>query len=184
MPTVSPLWNNSYVFKSSRGKLSGFKSLLYLFLTRFTVSRITDKVFKPRKSIFNKPALSTTELSNWVTYKSLSLAVEIGTNWVISSGVIITPHAWVPTFLREPSKTFAWLIVCPVSEFSFAIFFISLILTISSVLKLSLSSLSVSEKIWLNFILGTSLAILSASGRGKSRTRAVSLIDDLAAIVP
>ena len=38
-----------------------------------------ERVFKPKKSIFNNPALSATELSNWVTYKSESLAVVTGT---------------------------------------------------------------------------------------------------------
>ena len=41
----------------------------------FKVSLIKVSVFSPKKSIFNRPALSTTELSNWVTHISASLAV-------------------------------------------------------------------------------------------------------------
>ena len=105
IPTVSPRWNNSYVSLSSNGKFSGSSSIPCLALTIFTVSLISVKVFSPKKSIFSKPALSTTELSNCVTYKSESLAVATGTKLVISSGVIITPHAWIPVFLTEPSST-------------------------------------------------------------------------------
>jgi hypothetical protein len=68
---------------------------------------ISVSVLSPKKSIFNRPASSTTELSNWVTNKSESLAVATGTNWVMSSGVIITPQACVPIFLSDPSSTLA-----------------------------------------------------------------------------
>ena len=52
------------------------------------------KVLKPKKSIFNKPALSATELSNCETKIPASFAaIEIGTKFEISSGVIITPQA-------------------------------------------------------------------------------------------
>ena len=54
----------------------------------------------------------------------------------------------------------------------------------SSALKLSLNFFSSFSEISLSFRLGTSLAILSASPRDKSKTRAVSLIEDLAAIFP
>ena len=92
-PTVSPLWNNSYVFWSSIGKLSGSKSIPKRYFTNLTVSLIKVRVFNPKKSIFNKPALSATELSNCVTYKSESFAVVTGTKLVISLGVMITPQA-------------------------------------------------------------------------------------------
>ena len=93
IPTVSPLWNNSYVLTSSIGNSSGFNSIPVRYFTNFTVSLIKVRVFNPKKSIFNKPALSATELSNCVTYKSESLAVVTGTKFVISSGVMITPQA-------------------------------------------------------------------------------------------
>ena len=47
--------------------------------TILTVSLIKVNVFSPKKSIFNKPADSTTELSNWVTYISESFAKATGT---------------------------------------------------------------------------------------------------------
>ena len=75
-------------------------------------SLIILKVFNPKKSIFNIPADSTTELSNWVTKREESLAVPTGINLVISSGVIITPQAWIPVFLTDPSKIRAWFTVC------------------------------------------------------------------------
>ncbi len=92
-PTVSPRWKSSYVFSSSIGISSGLISIPVLAFTNLMVSLIKVKVFNPKKSIFNNPALSATELSNCVTYKSESLAVVTGTKFVISSGVIITPHA-------------------------------------------------------------------------------------------
>ena len=60
----------------------------------FIASLIMVKVLKPKKSIFNKPALSATELSNCETKIPASFAaMEIGTKFEISSGVIITPQA-------------------------------------------------------------------------------------------
>jgi len=69
------------------------------------------KVLRPKKSILSNPACSTTALSNWVTNKSESFAVAIGTKFFISSGVIITPQAWIPVFLKVPSSNLACLIV-------------------------------------------------------------------------
>ena len=51
------------------------------------------KVLRPKKSIFNNPADSATELSYCVHHISESLARETGTKSLISDGVIITPHA-------------------------------------------------------------------------------------------
>ena len=103
-PTVSPRWKSSYVFSSSKGKFSGSNSIPCLAFTILTVSLIRVKVFNPKKSIFSKPALSTTELSNWVQYISESFAKATGTNLVMSSGVIITPHACIPVLRTDPSK--------------------------------------------------------------------------------
>ena len=158
--------------------------MLCLYLTNLTVSLIKVRVFNPKKSIFNKPASSTTELSNWVTYKSESLAVATGTNCVISSGVMITPQAWIPVFRNEPSKTLACCMVSPERLSSSAKFLISLTRKTSSARSFSLSWASVALKIFPSFMLGNNLAIRSASPKGKSNTRAVSRIDDLAAIVP
>ena len=51
----------------------------------------------------------------------------------------------------------------------------------AAIFPLLLSSV---PKISFSLIFGINLAILSASNKGKSSTLAVSLIDDLAAIVP
>ena len=141
-------------------------------------------VFKPRKSILSSPASSTTELSNWVTKKSESFALVIGTNSEISLGVIITPHAWIPVFLKEPSKRLACFRVCADKSLELYNFFNSLTLLNSSVLSSDFNSASFFEKISPNFIFGTSLEILSTSDNDRSSTLPVSLIDDLAAILP
>ncbi|MCY1365885.1 hypothetical protein D9M69_527570 [compost metagenome] len=113
IPTVSPLWKSSYVLTSSIGNVSGSNWIPVLYFTSLTVSLISVRVFRPKKSIFSNPALSTTELSNCVTYKSESFAVATGTKFVISSGVIITPQAWIPVLRRLPSNSFAWVIASP-----------------------------------------------------------------------
>ena len=148
------------------------------------MSLIRVSVFKPKKSIFSSPALSTTELSYWVTYKSESLAVAIGTKLVMSSGVIIIPQAWVPTFLRLPSKILAWFMVSAWRSSPDERDLSSNTFAKSSDLKSSFNFFSSFSKISFNFKLGISLAILSASPNDKSNTLAVSLIEDLAAILP
>ena len=185
IPTVSPLWNISKVFLSSIGKLSGSNWIPYLAFTIFTVSLIKVRVFNPRKSIFNNPACSTTALSNCVTNKSESFAVAMGTKFLISSGVIITPQACIPVFLSEPSNSLACLMVSDSRLSDWEILNNWFILSKSSSLNLFLNSLWFVSKIELSLVmLGTNFAILSASPKGKSKTLAVSLIDDLAAIVP
>ena len=79
IPTVSPLWNNSYVFSSSTGNSSGTSSIPCRSLTLLTAYLINVKVFRPKKSIFNNPADSATELSYCVQYISESLANATGT---------------------------------------------------------------------------------------------------------
>ena len=66
---------------------------------------MTVRVFSPKKSIFNSPASSATALSNWVHAMALSLAVATGTKLVMSSGVMMTPQAWMPVFRTLPSRT-------------------------------------------------------------------------------
>ena len=185
IPTVSPRWNNSYVFKSSIGNASGSKSISDRYFTNLTVSFIKVRVFSPKKSILSKPALSTTELSNWVTYKSESLAVATGTKLVISSGVMITPQAWIPVLRKLPSSNCACCKVSDPKSCAAARAFNSFTFSKSSGRKAALSLASSSEKILAKLmLLGMSLAILSASNKGKSNTRAVSRIADLAAMVP
>ena len=85
--------------------------LLCSFSIILIQSLIIVKFLNPRKSIFNKPASSTTLLSNCVTIKSESLEFVIGIRSINGSGVIITPHACVPTFLIDPSNFIALLMV-------------------------------------------------------------------------
>ena len=189
IPTVSPRWKSSYVLISSIGKASGSSWTPDLYLTNLTVSFIKVNVFNPRKSIFNNPALSATELSNWVTYKSESLAVVTGTKLVISLGVIMTPQAWIPTLRRFPSRICACWMVSPLKSSAAERLINSFILSKSSGRSTFLISASVSfinrDKLHFGGMSpGINLAILSASKSGKSRTLAVSRIADFAAIVP
>ncbi len=128
-----------------------------------TVFLIRVKVFNPKKSIFRSPALSTTELSNCVTYIFESLAVAIGIKFVISSGVIIKPQACTPILRMEPSIFCAcWMVIASKSSPS-AIFLISFIFNCSSFRKAFIFSLFflVSLKIVSNLTSGSNLAIRS-----------------------
>ena len=185
IPFVVPFLNTSYVCSSSSGILSISIKLPCSFSIIFIQSLIIVKFLNPKKSIFNKPASSTTLLSNCVTIKSESFEFVIGIRSINGSGVIITPQACVPTFLMEPSSFIALLMVSAGKSFPLdnSISFIAL--GYWSFFTLFFSSFSERLKILDNEVKsGTNLAILSASKRGKSKTRAVSLIDDLAAIVP
>ena len=108
----------------------------------------------------------------------------MGTNSEISLGVIITPHAWIPVFLRDPSNKLACFRVWADKSLELYNFFNSLTRLNSSVLNCDFRSISFFEKISPSFIFGTSLEILSTSDNDKSSTLPVSLIDDLAAILP
>ncbi len=104
----------------------------------------------------------------------------------MSPGVMITPQAWIPVFLTEPSKIVALLMVSEVKSVPLAIVCSSSTITFSSARKLAILPLlfASSPKMFFNFTPGINFAILSASKSGKSKTLAVSLIDDFAAIVP
>ena len=114
------------------------------------------------------------------------MATATGIKLVIFSGVIITPQACVPTFLTEPSKANAWFMVCASISDPSAKFRISLTNNLSSLRRALIFEIlfSSSPKIVANLVFGTNFEILSASCKGKSNTRAVSLIEDLAAMVP
>ena len=73
-------------------------------LTFLTASLMTVRVFSPKKSILSRPASSATALSNCVQAMALSLAVATGTKLVMSSGVMITPQAWMPVLRTLPSR--------------------------------------------------------------------------------
>ncbi|MCY1554032.1 hypothetical protein D9M68_905750 [compost metagenome] len=107
-----------------------------------------------------------------------------GTKLVISSGVIITPQAWIPVFRNEPSKTIACSMVSAPRFFAVARVFSSTTFSYSSGRRADFNAFSSKLNILASFIFGMSLAILSASNKGKSNTLAVSRIDDLAAMVP
>ena len=154
------------------------------------VSLIRVRVLSPKKSIFSSPALSTTELSNWVTNRSESLAKATGTKLVISSGVIITPQAWIPVLRTEPSIILAcwivWLLSSspPPAKSCLS----SSTLGSSSLRTFSLSFFSSQLKRFFSEspggLEGTKPANRFDSCRGTSSTRAVSFIADLAAILP
>ena len=105
---------------------------------------------------------------------------------VISPGVIITPQAWIPVFLTEPSSIVALLIVSEIKSFPKDKLFSSSTNCLSSDLKPATFPLlfASSPKIFFSLIKGINFAILSASKSGKSKTLAVSLMEDFAAIVP
>ena len=172
--------------RSSTGNLSGSKSIPRNSFTNRTAYFIKVNVFRPKKSIFSKPADSATELSYCVQTITESLAVATGTKFVKSSGVIITPHACIPVFLTDPSMSFARFRTAAKRSFPSAIFRNSLAEFKSSWFNLNLSanSKSVNENNFFKEISGTSFAKRSASCNGKSITRAVSRMADFAAIVP
>ena len=99
-------------------------------------------------------------------------------------GVIITPHAWIPVFLNDPSSKLACCNVCADKPEALNNFFSSETLLNSSVLNSDFKSDSFIENISFSFIFGTNFEILSTSDSDKSRTLPVSRIDDLAAILP
>src|SRR5690606_11302928 len=121
--------------------------------------------------------------SNWVQYMSESLAKATGTKSVMSEGVIITPQAWIPVFLTEPSKIWAWLIVFERSSLPFEIRINSLAFsTLSEFFNLAANlerSFAKPNKAF-NLMSGTSLASLSASDKGRFNALAVSRMADLA----
>ena len=145
---------------------------------------MTVKVFKPKKSIFNSPASSATALSNCVQAMLLSLAVATGTKLVMSSGVMITPQAWMPVLRTLPSKTLAVCKVCPSRVGCWLMALSCWIWAKPSLRTFSLRALSSRLNIFFKEMSGTSLAKRSASPKGNSITRAVSRMDDFAAMVP
>ena len=113
------------------------------------------------------------------------MAVATGTKSVISLGVIITPHACIPVFLTEPSSILARLTVSASKSSPSEILSSWFTFSRSSALNALLNCFSSYPKIFPSLdIVGINFAILSASNNGKSKTRAVSRIEDFAAIVP
>ena len=99
-----------FFYPPDRNGINIYINPMVLFYIYVKASLIMVSVLKPKKSIFNKPAFSATELSNWVTSISLSFAFVTGTNFTISSGVMITPQACIPTYYASnlPARMLAF----------------------------------------------------------------------------
>ena len=153
---------------------------------RFIVSFIRVRVLRPRKSIFSRPADSTTLLSNCVTSISESLAVAIGTCSRMSEGVIMTPQACTPRLFIEPSMTLAWFIILAVVSLPWASSLRVCALSISSCLFFSLSRRSGSGSLnsFARLTSGTFFPSSFTSAGVKPNARAVSRMEFLAARVP
>ena len=131
-----------------------------------------ERVFSPSRSILSIPTLSTSFPSYCVTMSSESLAVLRGRCSIRLFGPMITPQAWVPVCLAEPSRVSAKMRVFFSSSFPF------FLMSASSGTSLYASLSKIPGRS------GTSFANLSASGRGSLRTRATSRMALLAAMVP
>ena len=97
----------------------------------------------------------------------------------------MTPQAWVPVFRTVPSNFLAKRTVLPEILFSLAkeiSFFAEVSWSEDTFCFISLSSKL--NSFFKESISGTILAILPASSRGRSKTLAVSRIEDFAAMVP
>ena len=78
-----------------------------------TVSVMTSRFRRPRKSILSRPSSSTPPISYWVTTGASSGACpDSGLRWigrysVSGSLVITTAAAWMPSWRRRPSRPLA-----------------------------------------------------------------------------
>ena len=83
-------------------------SIPRLFLILSRASLITDRVFRPRKSILISPVDSMTEPSYCVTSMlspvALSSAVLSGTTSLMSIFPMMIPQAWTPVLRIFPSS--------------------------------------------------------------------------------
>jgi hypothetical protein len=87
---------------SSSGSLSTSTSAPRLLRTCSTLSPITVRLRRPKKSIFSRPICSIAPISNWVT---MSPSVRCtGTRFVSGSRPITTPAAWIECWRRSPSS--------------------------------------------------------------------------------
>ena len=159
----------------------------------FKASRIIVSVFKPKKSILITPASSITLPSYCVTSRSESFATATGIMSVKSFGAMIIPAACIPVPRTEPSSTMASFNTLPASVFVAAKYLRSSFTpSSSSPLRPSLSFKLLSPSIGavktrrsdMPGLSGTNFANTLASCKGKSNTRATSLILILAAMVP
>ena len=97
---------------------------------------------------------------------------------------MITPQACMPVFLNDPSINLACLITSPSSPSSSNLLISSSAFLSWSAFNFSFTSSFDQPNNLFNLTSGTNLANRSVSGRGKSSTLPVSLMEDLAAMVP
>ena len=90
--SVSPFFNNSKVFSSSKGILLISKSMPFLFLIISRQSLMMVKVSRPRKSIFKSPIFSMPAIGYCVVV-DFSFESATGIMFDIGFGAIITPAA-------------------------------------------------------------------------------------------
>ena len=154
------------------------------------------RVFSPRKSILITPASSITLPSIWVSHKWESLEVATGIRSVRSCGAMMMPAAWIPVLRTEPSSRSASCSTLPAGV-STCLYMSRSFFTLSSSSfpNPSFSSSDFSPSFAfigacntrfnsIPGLSGTSLASALDSARGRSITRATSLILIFAAMVP
>ncbi len=147
-------------------------------LTFATASIMIDRVFRPRKSILIMPVSSITLPSYCVTSTlepSESVAVDTGTQSVMSSRPIITPHACTPVLRTFPSSCWAKSITSRTSGLGLSASAANSLTNLRQFLKLTLPS---------GILSGTRRARRLASGNGSSMTFATSFMAILVAMVP
>ncbi len=151
-------------------------------------SRIIERVFKPKKSILMRPVDSITLPSYCVTMRSspvsLSTAVLTGTQSVMSSRPMMTPHACTPVLRTLPSSLRANSMVSTTrgsllcnSAANSGNARRQLAMEIFILPPLPSSGMSLG-------LPGMNFAKRSLSGMGRSSTRATSLIAIFEAMVP
>ena len=148
-------------------------------------SRKIESVFSPKKSILINPVSSITLPSYCVQRSfspvSLSVAVETGTQSVISSRQMMMPQAWTPVLRTFPSSIFAYLMVFRINGSAEA----------SASRNSGIAAMALGKFIFGTFpfspagsLSGMSLQRRFDSLKGNCNTRATSLIANLVAIVP
>ena len=155
--------------------------MFFVSFTFFTASFNSDRVFRPKKSIFIRPVSSITCPSYCVqlvfsSLKSGSSAVDTGTQSLIGSRQMMKPQAWMPVPRTVPSSILAYLMV---------------LLSRMSVDTSAICSSGVHLMALVRFIFilsgslsGMALHKAFERSSGSFSTRATSLIEFLVAILP
>ena len=149
--------------------------------TTLQASLSSERVLRPRKSILMSPVDSMTCPSYCVTAvfisgKSGSSAVLTGTHWSMGFWQMMNPQAWIPVLRTVPSSILAYLIVLD---------------SLGSMEASAARSSGVHLIAFCRFIFrlsgrrsGIALQRAFDLSRGSCSTRATSLMEFLAAIVP